>query len=75
MHSQEDISKEVVKHFKKAYQRDSNKKIEDILWGIEPFSNMFDEEDNARIYATVTEEESLTVMKSFKKDKWRSPDD
>lgn len=74
LHSQEDISKEAVKYFKKAYSRDANRSIEDILWGIEPFSKMFDDENNARLYDVVSEEELLSVMKPFKKDKCLGPD-
>eukprot|EP00253_Pinus_taeda_P029310 PITA_29310 len=74
LHSQDDISNEVVKHFKNAYKRESNREFKDILWGIDPFPCMFKDEDNEIIYATVSEEELLSVMWSFKKDKCPSPD-
>lgn len=73
-HSYEDISKEAINYFKKAYSRDANRSIEDIMWGIEPFPKMFEEEENSRLYAAVSGEELLSVMKSFKKDKCPGPD-
>ena len=43
--------------------------MDDIIWGIEPFPSIFDKEQNDHLFASVTEEELLSVMKSFKKDK------
>lgn len=72
--SQEDISREAVKHFQKAYSRNGGSDINDILWGIEPYRIMFDEKQNDLLYAKVTEEELLLIMKSFQKDKSSGPD-
>eukprot|EP00253_Pinus_taeda_P003346 PITA_03346 len=74
LHSQDDISNEAVKHFKNAYKHESNREFKDILWGIDPFPCMFKDEDNERISVAVSEEELLSVMRSFKKDKCPSPD-
>jgi len=42
---------------------------EDIFWGTKPFPTMFDEGKNDYFFELVSEEELLSVMKSFKKDK------
>jgi len=75
LYSQEDIANEAVNYFKKAYKREDSREFNDILWGIGPYSNMFNEEDNERLFAEISEEELLAVMKSFKKDKCPGPDD
>lgn len=72
--SQEAISREAVKIFKKAYNEDSGCNIEDIVWGIDPFPAMFDECQNIALYAEVSEEELLTTMKTFQTDKCPRPD-
>lgn len=74
LHTQEDITKEVVKYFQNSYRRNRDIRMEDIIWGIEPFPSMFDEEQNECLFASFTEEELLSVMKSFKKDKSLGPD-
>lgn len=74
LYSQDDISKEVVKHFKNAYKRETSREFKDILWGLDPFPCMFKDEDNERIFAAVSKEELLSVMRSFKKDKCPGPD-
>lgn len=72
--SEEAISKEAVKHFKTTYKKEDTREIADIMWGIDPFPVMFDEEENNRIFAAVTKDELLIVLKSFKKDKCPGPD-
>jgi len=69
LHSQEEISKETEAHFEKSYKRNENCKMEDILWGIDFFPAMFDEEKNNALFQSVSEEELLSVMKTFKKEK------
>lgn len=72
--TQEDISCEAVKFFNMAYSRDIGRQIEDILWGIELYPTMFDENQNDALYSEVTEYELLVTMKSFQKDKCPGPD-
>lgn len=43
--------------------------FKDILRGIEPYLTMFDEVQNELLFSKVTEEELMSIMKSFKKDK------
>lgn len=72
--SQEDISCEAVKLFKKAYNRDIGSGIEDILWGIDLYPAMFDENQNAALFSKFIDDELLATMKSFQKDKFLGPD-
>lgn len=43
--------------------------MDDIIWGIEPYLTMFGSNQNDSLYAAVSEDELMSVMKSFKKDK------
>eukprot|EP00253_Pinus_taeda_P008693 PITA_08693 len=72
--SQEGIANEAVSYFKKAHKREAKREFNDILWGIDPFSSMFNDEDNERLFAEISEEELFSVMKTFKKDKCPRPD-
>eukprot|EP00253_Pinus_taeda_P002472 PITA_02472 len=67
--SQQEISKEAVRHFKDQYKRRENNNFQDILWGIDLVPQMFDDEKNEELFQPITEEELLGVMKAFKKDK------
>lgn len=61
-------------YFKNQYKRSENCKIQDILWGIDLFPCMFDEESNDLIFKQVSKDELLSTLKSFKKDKSPGPD-
>lgn len=52
-YSQEEISREAVKFFKNAYSKDIGSRIEDILWGIELYPTMFDENLNDALLSEV----------------------
>eukprot|EP00253_Pinus_taeda_P027952 PITA_27952 len=71
--SRHDISKEAVRYFKNQYKRNEDCRIQDILWGIDLFPQMFDVDLNDRLFRPVTEEELLETMKSFKRDKSPGP--
>lgn len=74
LHSQEDVSMAAVSYFQKSYRRNENCMAEDIFWGIDPFPTMFEEEQNDCLFQSVSDDEILSVMKSFKKDKCPGPD-
>lgn len=64
MQTQDEITKEAIKFFQNSYKRNQDIGIEDILWGIDSFPSTFDKEQNDLLFANVTEEELLVVMKS-----------
>eukprot|EP00253_Pinus_taeda_P036191 PITA_36191 len=74
LYTQQDISSEAVRYFGNQYRRSEVCTIQDIIWGIDPFPQMFDGEQNDYIFQPITEEELLETMKSFKKDKCPGPD-
>ena len=45
-----------------------------MLWAVDLYPTMFDDNDNENIYKEVTKEELLEVLKAFKRDKSLSPD-
>lgn len=48
--SQQDISREVVRHFKSQYSRREGSAFQDILWGIELVPQMFDDEKDESLF-------------------------
>lgn len=74
MYSQEDISREALRFFENQYKRTDDRSFRDILWGIELFPQMFNDEINDQIFQLVTKEELLKTLKIFKKDKCPGPD-
>lgn len=74
LYSQQDISSEAVRYFGNQYKRSGECRIQDILWGIDLFPQMFVDEQNDCLFQPITEEELLETMKSFKKDKCPGPD-
>lgn len=74
IYSQNDITNEAVSFFGKQFQRSEVCNFKDILWGIEIFPKMFDEEANEKVFQKISEEELLGIMKSFKADKCPGPD-
>ena len=57
-----------------AYGRNEGIEVEDIIWGVDPYPTMYDEDSNASLYKMVTEDELHEVLKSFKGDKSSGPD-
>lgn len=72
--SQQDIAEHAISHFRKQYQRMDRRSFQDILWGIEAYSMMFNEEENVQLFRPIFEEQLLATMKSFSKDKSPGPD-
>lgn len=52
-----------------AYGRNEGIQVEDIIWRVDRYPTMHDEESNAALYKKVTEDELHEVLKSFKGDK------
>eukprot|EP00253_Pinus_taeda_P022511 PITA_22511 len=50
LYSQQDISNEAVRYFENQYKRVGDCRIQDILWGIDLFPQMFDDELNEHLY-------------------------
>lgn len=48
--SHKDIQKEAVKYFERQYKRMETCRFQDILWGIDPFPQMFDEQKNEDLF-------------------------
>jgi len=71
---QEEISKAIVAHFQLVYGHNEGIVVEDLIWGVDPYPSMYDEDSNATLYQKVTEEELHEVLKSFKGDKSQGPD-
>eukprot|EP00253_Pinus_taeda_P025007 PITA_25007 len=73
-YSQQDITNAALIHFKNQYSRGMGSAIHDILWGIELFPTMFDNDINDSIYQPISEDELHRILKVFSKDKCPSPD-
>lgn len=71
--SQQDITREVVSHFKNQYRRRNDGAFQDILWGIELVPQMFDNEKNEALLQPIRENELLGILKTFRKDKCPGP--
>jgi len=52
-----------------AYGYNEGIEVENIIWGVDPYPSMYDEESNASLYRMVTEDELHEVLKYFKGDK------
>lgn len=59
LYSQQEITNEAVNFFANQYKRSEECSFQDILWGIEVFPKMFDEDINDQIFQQVTEEELI----------------
>lgn len=68
------ICNAVVHYFQKAYDKNDNILAEDLIWGIEPYPTMYEDEQNDDFYKEVTNKKLLNVLKSFKSDKSLGPD-
>lgn len=74
LYSQQDISSEAVRYFGNQYKKSDICRIQDILWGIDLFPQMFDKDQNDYLFQPIMKEELLGTMKSFKNDKCPGPD-
>jgi len=63
-----------MRFFENQYKRTDDRSFRDILWGIELYPRMFNDDINDQIFQPVTEEELLRTLKAFKKDKCPGPD-
>lgn len=72
--SQEDICKFAASHFQLASRCNEDIIVKDLIWGIEHYLTMYDQESKDELFKCVTEEELLVVLKSFNGDKSSRPE-
>eukprot|EP00253_Pinus_taeda_P012528 PITA_12528 len=72
--TQQEISTEAVRYFSSQYRRKSGGDYQDVLWDIELAPQMFDVDGNTNFLRPITEDELLSTLKAFSKDKSLSPD-
>eukprot|EP00253_Pinus_taeda_P031661 PITA_31661 len=73
LYSQEDMAKEATIFFQNQYKRGQSS-FQDMFWAAELVPVMFDADAYEDFVKPVTEEELLSAMKSFKKDRSPGPD-
>eukprot|EP00253_Pinus_taeda_P032611 PITA_32611 len=73
LYSQDDIAAEASRYFQNQYKRNQSN-ISDMLWVADLIPEMFDEDSYENFIKPVTEDELLSAIKSFKKDKSPGPD-